>query len=187
MRFGSRLWVAPGDAGIPSDDAVIVRLDPGLAFGTGTHETTAMCLEWLDGLDLRDAAVLDFGCGSGILGIAALKLGAASVDAIDNDLQAITATRQNAARNAVGDDLRAGNDIPVRTGFYDVVVANILANTLIDHASVIAESLQPGGKLALSGILDHQAENVQAAFRDRIEFEPTRSLDNWVLVTGSRK
>lgn len=134
MAFGRRLWVCPGGYEVRAADAVIVRLDPGLAFGSGSHPTTAMCLEWLDGLDLCGKRVLDFGCGSGILSVAALLLGAESVSAIDIDDQAIAATERNAERNAVLDRLSTTTDAAAISGQHDVVVANILAAPLTEYA-----------------------------------------------------
>jgi ribosomal protein L11 methyltransferase len=184
MQFGSRLWVIPGDSAESPADAVVVRLDPGLAFGTGTHATTAMCLKWLDGEDLAGADVFDFGCGSGILSVAALKLGAAFVEAVDIDLQAVTATRQNAQRNGVEEGLLAGTDIPSRQ--FDVVVANILAGTLIENVDLICGRLKPGGRLALSGILTGQADAVQRIYSQHIDFEGPTTLNEWALLSGTR-
>ena len=191
MRFGSRLWICPGDSDPQDDeDAVIVRLDPGLAFGTGTHATTSLCLEWLDGLELRDTSILDYGCGSGVLAIAALKLGAKSATGCDIDPQAISATLANARRNGVDDRLAASlaADLPDRQ--FDVVVANILAGPLIDLAATIGGYLGSRCLLALSGILGEQVEDVQAAYRHRIAFdEPVyreQGGQTWALLTGRR-
>jgi ribosomal protein L11 methyltransferase len=186
MQFGKRLWIVPGDQPDPAGDAITVRLDPGLAFGTGTHATTALCLEWLDGLELGGKRVFDFGCGSGILGIAALKLGADSVDAIDIDLQAITATRQNAERNGVADRMAASSLLPSDDAGYDVVIANILAGTLIEQASLIVAAMADGGRVALSGILNAQADAVMAAFGDHVAFAPAATRDGWVMLSGKR-
>jgi ribosomal protein L11 methyltransferase len=187
MRFGRRLWVVPGDQEIPAGDAVVIQLDPGLAFGTGTHPTTALCLEWLDTIDVADKTVFDFGCGSGVLGIAACKLGAAFVDASDIDLQAVTASRQNAERNQVADRLRARQTIPDDAGPFDIVIANILAGTLIEFASFIGSKVRPGGVLALSGVLSEQANDVMAAYQEWFEFEPPATKDNWARLTGTRR
>ncbi len=187
MRFGDRLWIVPGDAECPDDDAVVVRLDPGLAFGTGTHATTALCLEWLDNAKLDGVEVLDFGCGSGILGIAALKLGAVEVMAVDVDLQAVSATRQNAERNTVLDRLSASNVMPADAGPYGIVVANILANTLVEHAMELKGALAAGGRIVLSGILAAQVDDVIEAYHDEVEFGPPVIRDEWALVAGSRK
>ena len=184
MQFGRRLWIVPGGPDDSPAGSVVVRLDPGLAFGTGTHATTAMCLEWLDSRNLDGRDVFDFGCGSGILSVAALKLGAAAVEAVDIDLQAVTATRQNAQRNNVEDRLLAGTKLPTRQ--FDTVVANILAGTLIEYAGLICDCLKPGGELALSGILTGQAEEVQKAFRAHIDFEAPTTLNEWALLSGTR-
>ncbi len=138
MRFGERLWICPGDTSIDSADAVIVRLDPGLAFGTGTHATTAMCLDWLDGLRLERTTLLDYGCGSGVLAIAALKLGCGSAVAMDIDRQAVTATCANARYNQVDDRLTTTLDPENMDGPFDIVVANILAAPLVDLAESIS-------------------------------------------------
>jgi len=186
MQFGRRLWVVPGDTDVAASDAVVVRLDPGLAFGTGTHPTTALCLEWLEQIDLNRKTVLDFGCGSGILSLAALKLGAAFVNAVDIDLQAITATRQNAARNGVSDALLAETTIDEDAPQFDIVVANILAGTLNEYAEFICRRLKPGGLLALSGILSEQAEDVANTYRKQITFSPVVMLDNWARLAGTK-
>ncbi len=185
MRFGERLWVSPEGFTIDADDAVVVRLDPGLAFGTGTHATTALCLEWLDKIDIADKTLLDFGCGSGILAIAALKLGAKSVTAVDIDLQAITATRQNALSNEVDDRLETTVQIDQLDDQFDFVVANILAGTLVDHATFVCDRLKSGGRLALSGILADQVADVSAAYRHCIEFAAADYRDNWARLSGT--
>ncbi|MEM9402565.1 MAG: 50S ribosomal protein L11 methyltransferase [Pseudomonadota bacterium] len=189
MPFGERLWVCPGDADASEADAVVVRLDPGLAFGTGTHPTTAMCLEWLDGQVLDGCSVLDYGCGSGVLAIAALKLGAASAAGTDIDPQALIATRQNAERNGVTVELVTTPD--QLGGPFDVVVANILAGPLVELANQLSEYVKTSGRLALSGILEEQAASVRKAY------EPWVSLDeqvvahqdgqNWVRLSGHRQ
>jgi ribosomal protein L11 methyltransferase len=186
MQFGERLWIVPGNAETPPGDAIVVRLDPGLAFGTGTHATTALCLEWLDNIDVAGKTVLDFGCGSGILSVAACKLGATFVEGIDIDLQAVTASLQNAERNGVEDRFRAGATISDESSQYDIVIANILAGTLIEHASFICRTLKPGGDLALSGVLAEQVNEVQDAFEEYIELEPPAIKDNWTRLTGTK-
>lgn len=186
MRFGRRLWVCPGGFQVDAEDAVIVHLDPGLAFGTGTHPTTALCLEWLESQDLTGKRVLDFGCGSGILSIASLKLGASSVTAVDIDPQAITATRQNAGRNEVDERLEATLDANDLDAEYDVAVANILATPLIRHAGTICEHLVHGGTIALSGITDRQTATVADAYRDLIAFAPPVVRAPWARLTGRR-
>lgn len=186
MRFGQRLWVVPGDDPAPAECEVIVRLDPGLAFGTGTHPTTALCLEWLDGIDLTDKTVLDFGCGSGILSVAACKLGAISVAGIDIDLQAVTASRQNALRNSVAGQFVAGTSKADESDRFDVIVANILAGTLVENAASICAWLKPGGLVALSGILETQVDYVQTAFNDLIDFAPPMIQEDWACLSGVR-
>jgi ribosomal protein L11 methyltransferase len=181
MRFGRRLWICPGGQDAPQDDAVQVDLDPGLAFGTGTHATTALCLAWLEG-NIRDGdAVVDYGCGSGILGIAALKLGACRVHAVDIDPQACIATRDNALRNGVADRIALGFP-PGR--WADVLVANILSGPLIELAEPVSGLLKSGGRLALSGILVEQAEAVTAAYRPWFDIGLTGSRDGWALLSG---
>jgi ribosomal protein L11 methyltransferase len=186
IRFGERLWVSPEGFTVDADEAVVVRLDPGLAFGTGTHETTALCLEWLDQIDIADKTLLDFGCGSGILAIAGLKLGAKSAAAFDIDLQAITATRQNARSNEVDDRLVTTAQIDQLDDQFDFVVANILAGTLVDHAEFICDHLRSGGGLALSGILADQVTDVTAAYRHCIAFTAPDYRDNWARLSGTR-
>ncbi|MFQ5982579.1 MAG: 50S ribosomal protein L11 methyltransferase [Woeseiaceae bacterium] len=190
MSFGDRLWVSPGAFEVDAADAVVVRLDPGLAFGTGAHPTTALCLRWLDGLDIGGKTVLDYGCGSGILGIAALLLGARSASALDNDVQAITATGENATRNGVANRLFVTQDVVELRGAFDIVVAHILAEPLVQHAREISDRVVPGGSLALSGILVEQAEEVMGAYRDRIDFG-VATIDqmtdqSWVRLVGKR-
>jgi ribosomal protein L11 methyltransferase len=187
MRFGRRLWVCPSGHEVSDLNAVVIRLDPGLAFGTGTHPTTALCLAFLDSESLEGRRVLDYGCGSGVLAIAALLLGAASATGVDIDPQALVAADSNAVANGVGGRLAllpGGADCG--TG-YDVVVANILARPLIEMAPRLVASIAPGGRLALSGILTNQAGAVQAAYDAWIDFDPPRGSDDWVLLTGTKQ
>ncbi|HBS3487799.1 TPA: 50S ribosomal protein L11 methyltransferase [Klebsiella pneumoniae] len=173
MRFGERLWICPSWRDVPDENAVNVMLDPGLAFGTGTHPTTSLCLQWLDGLDLNGKTVIDFGCGSGILAIAALKLGAAKAIGIDIDPQAIQASRDNAQRNGVSErlELYLPQDQP-ESMKADVVVANILAGPLRELAPLISVLPVSGGLLGLSGILASQAESVCEAYADLFALDP---------------
>jgi ribosomal protein L11 methyltransferase len=189
MRFGRRLWVCPSEFEPPEPDAVNVLLDPGLAFGTGTHPTTALCLEWLEGLDLADKTVLDYGCGSGILAVAALKLGALEAVGIDNDPQALTASAENARKNGVENRLRLGlpGQAPELPGGADVVVANILAGPLVALADDILAKLRPGGALALSGLLAEQADEVRRAYLSRIDFAPAVQREDWILLAGVKR
>ena len=187
MSFGRRLWVCPAGMEIDGAEAVVVRLDPGLAFGTGTHATTAMCLRWLDALDLAGKSLLDYGCGSGILAIAALRLGATSACALDIDPQAMEASRHNAVVNGVAENLATLLDADRLSGTFDVVVANILARTLAEKAGTIVERLRCSGRLALSGILPEQIDEVIAAYQQWVAFEPPELRDGWALLTGTRK
>ncbi len=191
MRFGRRLWISPGDSTIEHDEAVIIRLDPGLAFGTGTHATTALCLEWLDGLALQGKTMLDYGCGSGVLAIAGLKLGCASAMAMDIDSQALLATSQNADRNGVSTHLRVVGNVDDIEGCFDVVVANILAGPLVQFAESVTSTVARDGMLALSGVLCEQAPTVMAAYAPWIRFdEPAfREQDGqtWSRLTGKKR
>jgi len=191
MKFGERLWISPGDATVEQDDAVIIRLDPGLAFGTGTHPTTALCLEWLDGLPLTGRTMLDFGCGSGVLAIAALKLGCHSATAMDIDPQAVIATSKNAERNDVADRLRVCGRADDIGGHFHVVVANILAGPLVQFAESITSRVAGRGMLALSGILCEQADAVMAAYEPWIDFDKPafgeQDGQTWSRLTGIRR
>ncbi|MCI5763072.1 50S ribosomal protein L11 methyltransferase [Actinobacillus porcinus] len=185
MKFGKRLWICPTWREIPEPDAVNVMLDPGLAFGTGTHPTTALCLEWLDSLDLEGKTVIDFGCGSGILAIAALKLGAKSAVGIDIDPQAILASRNNAEANGVADRLQLflSDDKPADLKA-DVVVANILAGPLKELYPVISQLPKAQGELGLSGILATQAQSVCDAYAQTFELDPVVEREEWCRITG---
>ncbi|WP_419569578.1 50S ribosomal protein L11 methyltransferase [Rheinheimera sp.] len=187
IQFGKRLWVCPSWRDIPDPAAVNVMLDPGLAFGTGTHPTTALCMEWLDAQDLSQSTVVDFGCGSGILGIAALKLGAARVIGIDIDPQAIEASKANAERNGVAGqiELYLPKDQPSLQA--DVVVANILAGPLAELSTIISAYVRSGGLLALSGILESQAESVIAAYQAEFDFDPVAVKEEWVRLTARKR
>lgn len=202
MRFGRRLWVCPGgqrpeppSPGADPDAAdrkpVLLELDPGLAFGTGTHATTAQCLEWLDSAEregnwLDGAEIIDYGCGSGILAIAALLLGARQAIGMDIDPQALLATRQNGERNGVLDRLQVTADPDVGEVQADVVLANILAGPLVELAPRLAQRTRPGGRIALSGLLAEQADAVTAAYRPWFDIRLTGTRDGWGLLTGRR-
>ncbi|MCD6647192.1 50S ribosomal protein L11 methyltransferase [Vibrio cholerae] len=187
MQFGCRLWICPSWREVPDPQAVNVMLDPGLAFGTGTHPTTALCLEWLDNLDLSGKTVIDFGCGSGILAIAAIKLGAAKVIGIDIDPQALLASKDNAARNGVEDQIEVYLPKDQPEGLVaDVVVANILAGPLRELSPIIKGLLKPGGQLAMSGILDTQAESVAEFYRDDLELDPIAEKSEWCRISGRK-
>jgi ribosomal protein L11 methyltransferase len=187
MRFGDRLWICPDGQRPPAEDGqVLIDLDPGLAFGTGTHATTALCLEWLDQHPPRGQQVLDYGCGSGILAIAALKLGAAAVWGVDIDQQALWASRENATRNQVADGLTTALPDELPEQDYDLLLANILANPLIELAPRLAELLRPGGQLVLSGILSEQADAVCAAYAPWFSLSDPVERDGWVRLHGRR-
>jgi ribosomal protein L11 methyltransferase len=180
MRFGKRLWVAPADARIESDDAIVLRLDPGLAFGTGTHPSTALCLQWLAANPPAGLEVVDYGCGSGILSLAALLLGADRVHALDIDPQALVATRDNAARNALaGDRLHIDEACASETIKADLVLANILAGVLVELAPRFACILRPNGRAVLAGILTTQAEAVRAAYAAWFDCEAIVADAEW--------
>lgn len=187
MQFGRRLWVSPHRCDVPDDNAVVIRLDPGMAFGTGTHPTTALCLEWLDTLDLDAKRVLDFGCGSGILAIGALLCGARAATALDIDRQAITACCENAAANGVAERLRTTMTSDDLKGTYDVVIANILAQPLIDLAPLLLQQTAAGSRIALSGILSEQIGPVQEAYARHIDFETPGYRDDWARLNGVRR
>jgi ribosomal protein L11 methyltransferase len=189
MCFGRRLWVCPGGQRPPTVTAtdVLVELDPGLAFGTGTHATTALCLEWLDGLSLAGRRVLDVGCGSGILAIAALRLGAAHAVAVDIDPQALIATRDNAERNGVAERLEVRDAAASWGTGHDVVLANILAEPLIELSPRLAGACHAGADLAVSGLLTEQAAPVAAAFATWFDMRPQTRRDDWVCLSGTRR
>jgi ribosomal protein L11 methyltransferase len=188
MRFGSRLWIYPSTVE-PADDptAVIVHLDPGLAFGTGTHPTTALCLEWLDSIDVADKTLIDFGCGSGVLAIAALKLGAKRAIGIDNDAQAIEASRMNAERNGVGDKLELHLPQDFRPSPQKILVANILAGPLAELAPLFAACTSAGGLLALSGILAGQEDELLTRYAEWFDDLVVARREDWVRISGQRK
>jgi ribosomal protein L11 methyltransferase len=191
MQFGERLWILPNGSEPLSDDCVVIYLDPGLAFGTGSHATTALCLEWLDGVPLEGKTILDYGCGSGILTLAALKLGCHSAVAMDIDPQAVIATRQNANNNKVAENLIVLDATINIEGKFDVVVANILAGPLVQFAESITLTLKRGGMLTMSGVLCEQADDVMAAYGAWVDFdEPAfREQDGqiWSRLNGKRR
>lgn len=185
LQITPRLWVVPSWHAAPDPAATNIVLDPGVAFGTGAHPTTRLCLRWLDAVVTPDADVLDYGCGSGILAIAAMKLGARSACGIDIDPQAVLAARDNAERNRVAVRFAAAADAPAVPA--RIVVANILANPLMVLAPLLARLTRPGGHIALSGILAEQAQSVLEAYAADFDLRPTASDEGWVLLAGIRR
>jgi ribosomal protein L11 methyltransferase len=191
MQFGRRTFIVPWNQELPdaarSADAAVVRLDPGLAFGTGTHPTTALCLEWLDALDLAGTRVLDFGCGSGILALAALKLGAHQAVAVDNDPQALVASTDNAERNDAGERLSVYLPGAEPQHVYPVVVANILASALDALAPLLASRVESGGRIALSGILRGQEPELVQRYTEWFDELSVSTREDWVSISGVRR
>jgi ribosomal protein L11 methyltransferase len=187
MRFGQRLWVCPAGQRPEDPAAVRLELDPGLAFGTGTHPTTALCLEWLDASIRGGERVLDYGCGSGILALAALRLGAGHATAFDIDSQALSATHENATKNGLAQRIRiAGQADDAGSGF-DIAVANILSGPLIALAPGLAPRVRGGGALLLAGLLAAQAGEVAKAYRPWFDIGPAAEREGWILLAGRRR
>lgn len=188
MQFGERVWIVPSWCDAPEPNAVNIKLDPGLAFGTGTHPTTSLCLQWLDGADLNGKTVIDYGCGSGILAIAALLLGAEKVYAVDIDPQAIEATKQNLERNNIhSDKLVLGLPDEVELPQADILVANILSEPLRQLAESIANSVQSGGNLVLSGLLESQAEELKQLYSQWFSMDPVGLEEDWARLSGQKR
>ncbi len=187
MRFGQNLWICPSWHTPNEPNAVNVMLDPGLAFGTGTHPTTALCMEWLDANPPVDLKVIDFGCGSGILAIAAALLGATHVEAVDHDPQAVLATNDNAEKNKVSDKINALLPRQFEDTPADLILANILANPLLELAPRFAGLLKPGGQIVLSGILAEQAGQILQCYEEWFELQPPAQQDDWVRIDGVRR
>jgi ribosomal protein L11 methyltransferase len=197
MQFGQRLWICPGGmlpppsllpaSQSPANQLALISLDPGLAFGTGTHPTTALCLEWLDSAPLQHQHVIDYGCGSGILAIAALKLGAAGAIGIDNDPQALLASRDNAARNDVSERLVVQDTHAARPAPAGIVLANILAGPLHELAPQLARLVERGGSLVLSGILTEQAAGLAQRYSAWFDMQAPTVREDWVRLVGVRR
>lgn len=187
MQFGQRLWIVPSWSEAPDPQGVNLKLDPGLAFGTGTHETTSLCLQWLDGADLDGRTVLDFGCGSGVLAIAALLLGAGRADGCDLDPQALLASQDNARANGVASRLQCHLPEAMPDASYDLVLANILAGPLVELAPLLARYCRPGADLVLSGILAEQSDEVLAAYHHDFELSAVAQKNDWVRIHGVRR
>lgn len=185
IQCGKQLWICPSHHEVDIADAVVVKLDPGLAFGTGTHPTTALCLRWLDSLDLKGKTVLDYGCGSGILAVAAALLGARQVWAVDIDPQALEATRSNALGNAVDDRITTGlpAELPESVGA-DLLVANILCGPLVELAPELCRHLRKPARLALAGLLDSQVDEIIKAYAQHIALETVFESGEWCLLAG---
>jgi ribosomal protein L11 methyltransferase len=187
MCFGRRLWVSPHHAHVHTKDAVVVRLDPGLAFGTGTHATTAMCLSWLDENAAEGQLAIDYGCGSGVLAVAAVKLGARASYAFDIDPQALTATHDNATANGVGPQVHVVAKDAELPACADILLANILCGPLCELAPRFAALTRPGGRIVLAGLLEAQADEVTRAHSPWFDIAPFASRDGWTALAGSRR
>ena len=187
MQFGRKLWVVPSTFEPPQPDAANILLDPGLAFGTGTHPTTSMCLEWLDANPPEGKDIIDFGCGSGILAIAAILLGANHAEAIDLDPQALIATRDNAEKNNVSSNIKTYLPDEFTAHTTPLLLANILASPLVELATYFARLTAPQGQIVLSGILAEQAETVLAAYKENFEIEIWKQQGDWICLAGVRK
>ncbi|MGF6756491.1 50S ribosomal protein L11 methyltransferase [Paraburkholderia sp. GAS42] len=185
ISIGERIWVVPSWHDAPDPDALVLELDPGLAFGTGSHPTTRLCMEWLEQNVEKDQSVLDYGCGSGILAILAKKCGANPVVGIDIDPQAVESARQNSERNRAKVTYGLPDACPA--GEFDIVVANILSNPLKLMASMLASKVKPGGRIALSGILARQADEVARVYERWIDISVWREHEGWVCLTGTRR
>ena len=186
LKFGDNLWICPTGQKVEDQNATIIDLDPGLAFGTGTHPTTALCLEWLDQHPPLDKTVIDYGCGSGILAIAALKLGAHKAIGIDYDPQALVASRDNAEKNHVSEKLSLMKTSPQNPEKADILIANILAGVLIELVETIASLVKPRGQIILSGILPDQAEEVTSTYSRFFNMEQTTEKNDWTRLQGQR-
>ncbi len=186
MRFGVRLWICPHHEQVEDPDAAVVRLDPGLAFGTGTHPTTALCLEWLDAHPPLEREVIDYGCGSGVLALAAARLGASGVQCFDIDPQALLATRDNAEANALAQRIRPCDSADALSAPVGLLMANILCAPLVALAPRFAALLAPHGSILLSGLLEHDAPQVRAAYAPWFELCPFGSREGWIALAGRR-
>lgn len=188
IQCAANLWVVPGWLSPPDPGAINIQLDPGLAFGTGSHPTTRLCLEWMAHQDFNHQSVIDYGCGSGILAIAACKLGAASVFAVDIDPQALIASTENALRNDIEMEmLHISLVTQMEKVEVDLLIANILSGPLIELAPRFADLVKPEGRIMLSGILKHQLNDVKSAYQPFFKLEAEKESEDWVRITGSRK
>lgn len=185
IQISERLWITPSWHDAPDANAINLQLDPGLAFGTGSHPTTHLCLQWLDQNLQGGEKVLDYGCGSGILAIAALKLGAGSATGVDIDQQAIIASNDNAAQNRVAADFYLPDALP--TGEYDLVIANILANPLRMLADMLAGRTRRGGRIVLSGLLEEQVEELGGIYAEWFDLAPAVIDNGWACLSGVKR
>ncbi|MCG2633616.1 MAG: 50S ribosomal protein L11 methyltransferase [Gammaproteobacteria bacterium] len=186
QQIGPSFWVCPSWRAPPDPQAVTLLLDPGLAFGTGNHETTALCLERLVEIDLRGLDIVDYGCGSGILGLAALKLGAGRVRAVDIDPQALQATAENARLNGIGDELVIGQPGELDLGSADLLIANILLTPLLELRDRFKGLLHPGGRLLLSGLLEEQGPILRSAYAENFRFGVERVRTPWLFLEAEK-
>ena len=186
MRFGERLWICPHHEQVADPNAVVVKMDPGLAFGTGTHPTTGLCLEWLDRRPMAGARVIDYGCGSGVLAVASVKLGAAQAHCFDIDPQALIATRDNAESNGVADRVLLHNSADTLPEAVDVFLSNILSGPLCELAPHFAALVRPGGDLVLAGLMEHEVSDVTHAYDAWFDIRPFEQREGWVGLSGRR-
>jgi ribosomal protein L11 methyltransferase len=186
MRFGRKLWICPHHEKVAEAGAVVVQMDPGLAFGTGTHPTTALCLEWLDRHIADGQRLIDFGCGSGVLAIAAVKLGAAEAHCFDIDPQALTATRENAEANDVRSQVTVYETVGALPQGVDILVANILSGPLCELAGTFGSLVRRGGAIVLAGLLEHEAADVTQAYGAWFDMHPFEVREGWAGLAGKR-
>jgi ribosomal protein L11 methyltransferase len=186
MRFGSRLWICPHHEQVDDPAAAVVRMDPGLAFGTGTHPTTALCLEWLDAHPPEGGEIVDFGCGSGVLALAALQLGARSASCFDIDPQALIATRDNAGANGLSERVRLCDCAGAIACGADLLLANILSGPLVELAPSFADILRPTGALVLSGLMEGEIAEVTRAYDAWFDMRTFGVRESWVCLWGRR-
>ena len=186
MRFGERLWICPNHEQVADPNAVVVKMDPGLAFGTGTHPTTALCLEWLDRSPMAGARVIDYGCGSGILAVASVKLGAADAHCFDIDPQALIATRDNAESNGVSANVLLHSSTESLPEGVDVLLSNILSGPLCELAPRFAALVRPGGDLVLAGLMESEVSDVTRAYNACFDIRPFGQREGWVGLSGRR-
>ena len=185
-RFGRRLWICPHHEHVTDPGAAVLRLDPGLAFGTGTHPSTALCLEWLDAHPPVDCDVIDYGCGSGVLALAAARLGAHTVHCFDIDPQALIATRDNAAANRLSGHIRPCESAEALAAPVALLMANILLTPLVALAPRFGALVRPGGQILLAGLLESQAEEARQAYSSWFTLSPVGAREDWIALSGTR-